>query len=89
MAVGHLVGLPGRRVFNCSSSGSRPDPGRGTGPDLGNASILKSTTMPSKRQKFLVNVVNKQERQETQELKEKDLEKEDEIRATAAKVVAG
>lgn len=58
MAVGHLVTLPDRPLFNCYSSPHgqpQPEPGQDRAElGQGNVSILKTTTMRGKWQKFWV-----------------------------------
>lgn len=62
MAVGHLVTLPGRPLFNCCSSPHGEPEMEASASQLrlsrlgqGNVSILKTTTMRGKWQKFWVS----------------------------------
>lgn len=72
MAVGHLVTLPDRPLFNCCSSPHGEPEIEASASQLrlsieGNVSILKTTTMRGKWQKFWVSRGHQQQQQSPKE----------------------
>lgn len=74
MAVGHLVTLPDRPLFNCCSSPHGEPEMEASASQLrlsrlgqGNVSILKTTTMRGKWQKFWVSRGQQQQHQSPKE----------------------